>query len=322
MRRVTILGCTLIAGVILCSFQQATSPQDRKTKQKSADTGQRKANGNANDAKNSPSSTTNTDDKRNWKEGDNNQYVSIVTPEKTVDPIGRTISIVGVVCTVILTGVGIFGIRIGLKTLRGILIQAKQTARSARASEKQATALINSERAWLIVEILPVCRMFGNEWHRPAGSGWASLSENEIIRGYHLRHTMKLTNMGRTPAQILRFQIGYSHLPQGVTELPEGSIGDLVEAREFDHALGGAESIEVQEPIIDVFNNQGSTAEQVRAVHEHRATLVVHGWVEYQHVFDWNNTERVDFCYSYSPETRRLNKVACPKQQRTGQNPN
>ena len=133
-----------------------------------------------------------------------------------------------------------------------------------------------------------------------------------------LRHTMKLTNIGRTPAQILRFQIGYSHLPEGITELPGQGIGNLVEAHEFDHPLGGGEAIEIQEPIIDVFHNQGSTVEQVRAINELKATLVVH---EYQHVFDKKNTERVEICYSYSPETRRLNKVARPKQQRAGQTP-
>jgi len=124
---------------------------------------------------------------------------------------------------------------------------------------------------------------------------------------------MKLTNLGRTPAHILRFQIGYSHLAESVRELPEEAQGDLVEARLFDHALAAGDSIEIQEPIIDIFNNQGSTAEQIVAIRELRETLVVHGWVEYQHVFSVDHVERVGFCYSYSPSSRRLNAVARPR---------
>lgn len=96
---------------------------------------------------------------------------------------------------------------VGIVTFIVIAWQAIETRVAAQAAAGSTQALVNSERAWLVVEILPVCQMFGNQWHR-------------------------------------------------------------------------------------------------------RATLVIHGWVEYQHVFDRKNPERANFCYSYSPETRRLNKVA------------
>lgn len=202
---------------------------------------------------------------------------------------------------------------VGIPTLIFVGIQALETKNAAEATLTNVRAIINAERAWLIVDILPVCKKVGNQWLRPAGSGWASLDMNELLQGHHLRHTIKLTNMGRTPAHILRFQLSYSHLPEGVTEWREESLSELIEAREFGHALAASDSIEIQEPIIDVFNNRGSSAEQIRAVDNLKATLVVHGWVEYQHVFDTKSAERVDFLYSYSPVTKRLNKVARPK---------
>src|SRR6266851_9802131 len=85
------------------------------------------------------------------------------------------------------------------------------TAKSATAAEKSADAtylnaraFINSERAWVIAELVPICAKFG-QWVRPVGNGgWATLSEEEILDGVHLRHKLKFTNMGRTPAHLLR----------------------------------------------------------------------------------------------------------------------
>lgn len=256
--------------------------------------------------------------------GTSNNYgkdIKVVGPvqiQSTKDAYDKAL----VISTALLVFVGFFQIFYLWRTVKATSDNALAARDAANAAARSVSALINSERAWLIVEILPVYRRIDNLWCRPVKGGLAAVSEYELVHGYHLRHKMKLTNMGRTPAHILRFQIGYSRLPEWATEVPEGSLGDCVEAREFDHALGGADSIEVLEPVIDIFNNRGSTSDQINAVDELRATLVVHGWVEYQHIFDSENSERVDFCYSYSPSAHRLNRIAHPRRRHTDDDPN
>jgi hypothetical protein len=101
--------------------------------------------------------------------------------------------------------------------------QREEWVQQMAVMQRQADAMINSERAWVIAELVPVCVKFG-QWCRRAGNGWATLSEEEILKGDHLRHKLKFTNMGRTPAHILRYQITYSCLDKGVTSLSGGTV--------------------------------------------------------------------------------------------------
>jgi hypothetical protein len=138
--------------------------------------------------------------------------------------------------------------------------QARATEAAANAANKSAEALINSERAWVIAELVPICRRFGDDWHRPIGNGWAQLSENELLNQEHLKHKLKFTNMGRTPAHILRYKITYSCLGKGVTSLSGGGVTSLLRgtverhdsARTFDHLLGATDSIEVPEIVVSM----------------------------------------------------------------------
>lgn len=211
--------------------------------------------------------------------------------------------------------------------------QAWETRRSADAASASANAallnaqaIINSERAWVVVELVPVCAKFGNWWHRPAGNGWAAMSDEEILNGDHLKHKLKFTNMGRTPAHILGFQIGYSCLLEGVTDLPEGASGDIVKFHPFDHLLAASASEEVLEPILDVnwYIGSSNSIEVIRAIKELKRTAVFHGWVRYQHVFSGNDVVEEPFCYCYSHQNMRLNRVVRPMATQTNesQNPN
>jgi hypothetical protein len=175
--------------------------------------------------------------------------------------------------------------------------------------QSQADALVNSERAWVIAELLPVCVKFSDGfWRRPAGGGWAALSEEEVLKGDHLRHKLKFTNMGRTPAHILRYQITYSCLDKGVTSLSGGTVARQDSAYIFDHLLGSTDSIEVPE-IVDVDEYM---SERIKGIKDLENTAVFHGWVEYQHVFSDSEVVRVPFCYSYKPSI--LGLVRAPDQ--------
>jgi len=208
----------------------------------------------------------------------------------------------------------VVGIAVAIRTLRTLVRQTEATEVAAKAAMLNAQALVSSERARVIVELVPqAIRSRDNQWCRFIGGKPVHMTEDEILAGRHLRYTMKLTNMGRTPAEILSFRICYSHLPNGARELPQDDVGELLEEREFDHLLGPADSIEIQEPMVDVNDNLGRSIEEIRAIRELRTTLVVHGLVRYRHIFSGGDTETSEFCYAYSPVTDRLNKVSRPK---------
>jgi hypothetical protein len=191
--------------------------------------------------------------------------------------------------------------------------QTRATETAANAASKSAEALISSERAWIIAELIPICVEFGGLWSRPVGSNWATLSDEEILNGVHLRHKLKFTNMGRTPAHILRYKITYSCLGKGVTSLSGGPVTSLTRgtverhdtARTFDHLLGATDSIEVPE-IVDV---NEYLRNQIKGIKELENTAVFHGWVEYQHVFSDSEVLKATFRYSYKPSTLGLVRV-------------
>lgn len=198
----------------------------------------------------------------------------------------------------ILVVVGIVGVCAAYRTLRVI-------ARQTTAIEKQAEAMINAERAWVIAELVPICVQVGKWWHRPAGNGWAALTEEEVLNGDHLKHKLKLTNMGRTPAHILRYRLIYSCLDKGVTSL-SGKIAERQDShRIFDHLLGATDSIEVPEMIhIDKY-----IFSKIKGIKELDNTAVFHGWVKYQHVFNNSEVVTAPFWYVYKPSTIGLERV-------------
>jgi len=85
---------------------------------------------------------------------------------------------------------------------------------AANAANKSAEALINSERAWVIPELFSqAVKGADGMWYRRRDG--VSLSTQEVLKGRHQDYFLKVTNMGRTPAQILALEIRYSCLPEG-----------------------------------------------------------------------------------------------------------
>src|SRR5689334_8179798 len=83
----------------------------------------------------------------------------------------------------------------------------KQTIAQLTIAHTCPDALINSERAWAIAEFVPLAIKCAEQWCRHVGNNYATLSTEEVLAGHHLRHSLKLNNMGRTPAHILAFEI-------------------------------------------------------------------------------------------------------------------
>jgi hypothetical protein len=187
-------------------------------------------------------------------------------------------------------------------------LNAEATSQNAIAAKASADALVNAERAWVVAELVPICVQFGNLWHRPAGSSWASLTTVEVTKGEHLRHKLKFTNMGRTPAHILRYQIGYSREVEK-TDIGLRMVGDVKRPEiEFDRLLGGNDSVEVKD--IDVAEY---IRDSIKEIGDSEATGILSGWVKYQHVFSDTDVVNVPFVYLYVPSAEQLRRVPLPR---------
>ena len=192
----------------------------------------------------------------------------------------------------------------------------EEATKQSIAAKKSAEALINSERAWIIVELVPhALRASDKLWYRRVGQSTVLMSTEEVLAGHHLRYKLRFTNMGRTPAQILGFTLVYTCLGEGVTELPECGSGEttLTSYRSFEHLLtGDGQGIEVEE-IVDVGMYMRDDFDAIKNL---KKTAVIHGSVKYRHMFSTSDDCYSDFCYVYTVSEERLTVVGPHTRQR------
>ena len=180
-----------------------------------------------------------------------------------------------------LVAVGIGAIGVALRTLRVIERQTKATEIAAKAAEHSSAAteasveaLINSERAWVMVEIGPIPDF------QP---------DPNKVQCLWIRPTIK--NYGKTPARIRQIAARAQLVPDGqslppIPEYPIGPGANLpvdvvlppsVPIQPIMLPISGQEFIQVQQG--DIF-------------------LYVHGFIEY---LDFSGAKRHSgFCYFYS----------------------
>jgi hypothetical protein len=99
--------------------------------------------------------------------------------------------------------VGIAGIITAIYTLRTIRQQTRSTEKSAKAALLNAQAVINAERAWLDIDLLPV---------RPGESGL---------------YCFRVWNHGKTPGFVTGRLLGRGYWDEDVSEIPPGSTGTV-----------------------------------------------------------------------------------------------
>ena len=195
--------------------------------------------------------------------------------------------------------------------------QAFLTRRSVDAAKTSADALINSERAWVVADFVPICAKFGGTWCRPIAGGWTMMNPEELLKGEHLNHLLKLTNMGRTPARILTFELGHSPLGDEGINGPIGEIVKDIENNEFDRILGGGESIQDTEINVSQLVNKS-----IKKVGDSKTFIGFYGLIKYQHVFSNVDVEEVPFRYLYNPFTQQFTRMPQPKSEKATENPN
>ena len=218
------------------------------------------------------------------------QPIRIVSPIPPVTVRGSVSELVGLIATVVLAVVGIIGIVVALRTLRVI--------------GRQTDALVNSERAWIIAELVPTARKFESiGWQRSVGStGWAVMSEEEIRNGEHLRHRLRFINMGRTAADISRYEV---HC--GLFDWKNSSLRiEFIHYNgDFNRTLAGSDAIEMPDEIIDVDEFVKNPAAEVYTFKHWMVVLVS---VTYRHVFSDREIENEVFRFVFNPKTFRMER--------------
>jgi hypothetical protein len=168
--------------------------------------------------------------------------------------------------------------------------QAYETRRAADASNKSARAFVNSERAWIAAELIPIAAMFQDKsWRVPIGDNWKELSTEQILKGEHLKHRLRITNMGKTPAFITKWTV----------ECVENRRRELVNFGLPYRSLGAGEHLDVWDNLVDVHGD-------IKADY---GPVGFEGTVFYLHVFDRTKLKEEPFGYSFNRDTKKLERL-------------
>jgi hypothetical protein len=248
MRAATIF--VLAAWIILCGFQKQSSPQKMKPEQERTNTAQPKTKPDKEHAAPSfaGSRTSNSAyQDANRIDGDAKENIQIVAaaPKKSVDSIERIIAIGGLVCTVALAVVGVYGICIALRTLREMKGQrramlgqlremrkqigqmqrqademVKQTAQLegsvAAAKDNAAAAKDNADAALLNARTVI-----------NAERAWVDI---HLFRAGGTKYEFRVTNLGKSPAFITGWVLGRGYWDNGIEIIPVGHPGHHTES--------------------------------------------------------------------------------------------
>jgi hypothetical protein len=173
------------------------------------------------------------------------------------------------------------------------------------AINQQVGAMVNSDRAWLVVELKPhAVRASNGQWYRIDPEERAVLmSPAEIVKSEHLAHRLRFTNMGQTPAHVLCCEVGYSYVLAGGKESPLKAP----EEWPFDHTLAAGKSTVLAIPIINVMHHLKSV-EEIRAVNNSQSIVAAHGWVQYKHVFNRDEIITEPFRFIFNAKTQQMER--------------
>jgi hypothetical protein len=161
------------------------------------------------------------------------------------------------IATIIIAGLAVF---IGIGSLYLLREQAKSTEKAAQAAKDSADAVMNSERAWVLVEIT-------------GQNGKPSLiqSVNFGVRTWSVAVDISCSNQGRTPAWIVERRIAL--LPSiPVPEKPPLDSANLIETEPITLLVGQSPFVTTQ----IVPSNEQITDE------EHR---ILYGVIKYRDIY-------------------------------------
>jgi hypothetical protein len=203
---------------------------------------------------------------------------------------------------------------VGFVTCIVVGIQSWATAESAKATkkategierqagimERQTDVLLGSERAWLTAGLMrQATEKEDGRWYwtdRPD----VPLTVEEAMSGLHFGYKLRVTNIGRTAAQVYGFELRYSCLGKDVTELPSQS-GDQLCTDNIERTIKADGSAEILYTKIN-----GYMARDRQRIDALESTAIFHGWVKYRPIIDPSEDSFADYCYVYSPSQKVL----------------
>lgn len=258
---------------------------------------------------------------------------SEIAVKQIKDSIDRTI----MWCTVILTIVGVVGTCAAVKTLREVkrqadtledhrtkfeelakaardnaisaLKNAEATEKNAAAAKASADALINAERAWVIADLVQMAvRMPPPEnWCRiTASGGLGAMGAEAILKGEHLRHRLRFTNMGRTAARITAFEChsGFYDHKCGILQIERIDYNG-----DYNRMLAaGSETFTDQTIDINQFVSDPIAVEIGPPSWKNWMVVIVS--VTYDHVFSSEGPQREDSRFVYDINAQTMRRVA------------
>lgn len=184
-------------------------------------------------------------------------------------------------------------IGIGVLIWQAILTReaVEAATEASKATKQSADALVASERAWVVGELVPLAlRYSDNRWYRFVDETPVAMSNEELAAGDHLQYTLKITNLGKTPAFIVNYDV-YSLRTNASKEL-------LAFGKPYQFVAGNS-SMELE--IINIFE----FSKEVTAEMQGFITITVN----YQHVFSKTYVGEEFFVYIFSVERTVLQRV-------------
>ena len=302
----------IAAWIVFCGFQQQPS-QSREADNKTANATQTNPAAKHKPSRPStaiPSGDTDAQTDRVKSNGDENIQIVTPTPEKPVDLVERTISIIGIICTAALVIVGIRGIYIALGTLRemrgqreemGKQVQAallqvqtmqsqitamsEQTAvakENADAALLNARAVIGADRPWIVVKIERIEAELREDAAKPF---WKFTMFNCGKSPGHILTCMPW--IGFTEPSHLRVPPVYKHSPWNKRLLVKDEEWPIIEPFQTSQFR-----IPIQVEV--------AAREVIEGFRGNRGELVVYGLIQYTDAIA-RDTYKTAFCYKHVP---------------------
>lgn len=162
--------------------------------------------------------------------------------------------------------------------------QLNEMQTQANTMKGQLGTTINAERAWVMVE---------------------------LRKDAEYDYAIEVTNMGRTPAHIISYELRYTCLVEGITDVSEYD-GDLVGRTEVNRFIAAGGNAKIGEP----FHIMEYMWDDLREINSSAKTAVFHGWVHYRHMFSTELECYADFCYSFKASEQRLISISRHTRQR------
>lgn len=293
----------LFAWVLLCGFQQRTTPQSGEPNQKQTSATQPRSE--SSEQKTTPigprqsrpeSADQNSD--RNKESG--NQNVHIVAPEKTVDRVERVVSIVGMICTIVLAIVGIAGICFGWQSLRAIQRQGVIMIRQSRILQRQAntaerqTDLLQHE---FVAVHRPRISVRNFYFHKLKGVGGIPDLPIGIQNGSLFTGQYYVVNIGGSIAQVVEIDCSV---------WDEEEDGPLPMRRPYEGRVGTPMNVDLHpgQSIIGIFSKRTPFSGNAMARAIGRLKIFVVGKVVYKD--EVGIRRQVGFCRMYDPTRDRF----------------